>query len=84
MKKKIIAIATLMMMAVVPAMSQVFMDDEELNQNRGEMTDKEFGVMVPKTNVEYDQWKYTPMGEGIVLLAGLAGAYLIGNRRKEE
>lgn len=84
MKKKIIAIATLMMMAVVPAMSQVFMDDEELNQNRGEMTDKEFGVMVPKTNVEYDQWKYTPMGEGIVLLAGLAGAYLIGKRRKEE
>ena len=84
MKKKIIAIATLMMMAVVPAMSQVFMDDEELNQNRGEMTDKEFGVMVPKTNVEYDQWKYTPVGEGIVLLAGLAGAYLIGKRKKED
>ena len=30
-----------------------------------------------------DDW-YAPLGEGIVLLAGLAGAYLIGKRRKEE
>ena len=84
MKKKIIAIATLMLMAVAPAMSQVFvLEDDEAN-NRGELTEGDFGVMVPRTNVEYDQWKYTPMGEGIVMLAGLAGAYLLGKRKKEQ
>ena len=83
MKKLIMTIAIATMLSV-PAMAQVFMDDEDLNQNRGEMTDKEFGVMVPRTGVTYDQWKYAPVGEGILLLAGLAGAYLIGKRRKEE
>ncbi len=84
MKKRIIAIATLMLMAVAPSMSQVFMDDEDLNSNRGIMSEEEFGVMVPSTGVEYDQWKFAPVGSGVALLAGLAGAYLIGKRRKEE
>ena len=83
MKKLIITIAIATMLSV-PAMAQVFMDDEDLNQNRGEVTPNEFGVMVPRTGVTYDQYKYTPVGEGILLLAGLAGAYLIGKRRKEE
>jgi hypothetical protein len=30
-----------------------------------------------------EDW-YAPVGEGIVLLTGLAGAYLVGKRRKEE
>ena len=83
MKKLIMTIAIATMLSV-PAMAQVFMDDEDLNQNRGEMTVDEFGVMVPRTGVTYDQYKYAPVGEGILLLAGLAGAYLIGKRRKEE
>ena len=38
--------------------------------------------MVPEQNVTYDQ--YVPVGEGILLLAGLAGAYLVGKRKKED
>ena len=81
MKKRIITIAALMLMAVVPAMSQVFiLEDEEWNNKRS--TTDGFGVMVPEQNVTYDQ--YVPAGEGILLLAGLAGAYLLGKRRKEQ
>ena len=84
MKKRIIAIATVMMLAVVPAMSQVFMTDEELNGNRSNRDADEIGVMVPMENSEMDQYKFTPVGEGLLVLAGLAGAYLIGKRKKED
>ena len=70
-----------MLMAVVPAMSQVFiLEDNEWNNKRNSQDG--FGVMVPEQNVIYDQ--YVPVGEGIVLLAGLAGAYLLGKRKKEQ
>ena len=78
MKKLIMTIAIATMMAV-PATAQVFLDDEDLN-NRS--TNDGFGVMVPEQNVTYDQ--YVPVGEGILLLAGLAGAYLVGKRKKED
>ncbi len=82
MKKKIIAIAIATMM-VVPATAQVFLDDEDLNnRENGASTIEGLGVMVPEQNVTYDQ--YVPVGEGILLLAGLAGAYLVGKRKKED
>ena len=83
MKKLIMTIAIATMLAV-PAMAQVFLDDETTTNNRELRDGEEFGVMVPSENVDYDQWKYTPVGEGLLVLAGLAGAYLIGKRRKEE
>ena len=83
MKKLIMTIAIATMLAV-PAMAQVFLDDEELNTHRNDRGGEGFAVMVPQTGVDYDQWKYVPVGEGLLVLAGLAGAYLIGKRRKEE
>ena len=83
MKKRIIAIIAALMMAAAPAMAQIFMTDEDLNNREG-ATQEQFGVMVPGQNLDYDQWKITPAGEGLVVLAGLAGAYLLGKRRKEE
>ena len=79
MKKLIMTIAIATMMAA-PAMAQIFLDDEDLN-NRADGASS-LGVMVPEQNVTYDQ--YVPVGEGILLLAGLAGAYLVGKRKKEE
>ena len=82
MKKLIMTIAIATMMAV-PAMAQVFLDDEDLNnRENGASTIEGLGVMVPEQNVTYDQ--YVPVGEGILLLAGLAGAYLVGKRKKED
>lgn len=68
-------------MACGPAMSQVFIMDEGTN-NRGELSSDGFTVMVAEQNVSHDQ--YVPVGGGVLLLAGLAGAYLLGKRRKED
>ena len=84
MKKLVvsIAIAAALMMASAPTMAQVFLSDLDGSNNRGEITEEEFGVMVPTEGVNYDQ--FTPVGSGVVVLAGLAGTYLLGKRRKDE
>lgn len=82
MKKKIIAIAIATMMAV-PATAQIFLDDEDLNNRAG--SSEVPGAIIPEQDVTYDQFQpYVPVGEGILLLAGLAGAYLVGKRKKED
>lgn len=82
MKKLImtIAIAT---MFVAPAMAQVFLDDEDINGNRDGENTSQLLINNPAVYDSGEDW-YAPVGEGIVLLAGLAGAYLVGKRRKEE
>lgn len=82
MKKRIIAIIAITLLAVVPAMSQVFLTDDEMNFNRNGEGGIEPGAVVPMENIEMDQ--FLPLGEGALLLAGLAGAYLVGKRRKEQ
>ena len=85
MKKKIFAIAAFALLAIAPAMGQiVILDEDEWNGNRAQATVEEFGVMVPQQNIDVDQWKEVPLGEGLLVLAGLAGAYLVGKRRKED
>ena len=82
MKKRIIAIATVLMLAAAPAMAQIFiMDDDEFN-NRGYGDDK----LIVDNPWDYNlgQDIFTPVGEGIFVLAGLAGAYLIGKRKKDQ
>ena len=82
MKKRIIAIATVLMMATAPAMAQIFMTDEDLNNRT---TSQPGGMFVDIPNAHGQGTDYfAPVGEGLVVLAGLAGAYLLGKRRKEE
>ena len=84
MKKLIIAITTVLMLASAPAMAQVFLDDEDFN-NRANGSSDVPGAIIPEQDVTYDQFQpYVPVGEGILLLAGLAGAYLVGKRKKED
>ena len=84
MKKLIIAITTILTLASAPAMAQVFLDDDDLN-TRGTLSEGDLGAIIPEQDVNYDQFQpYSPVGEGFLLLAGLAGAYLVGKRRKEE
>ena len=83
MKKLIIAITTILTLATAPAMAQVFLDDDDLNTRGDGVND--LGAIIPEQDVNYDQFQpYVPVGEGILLLAGLAGAYLVGKRKKEE
>ena len=81
MKKRIIAITAALMMLAAPAMAQVFLDDEAMNSNRAGSSS--MNIPNPGQYDSGDDW-YAPVGEGIALLAGLAGVYLVGKRRKEE
>lgn len=81
MKKRIVTIILAMFMAVMPAMAQVFImeDDAALNGRAG---DEGIVFNVIQQDQGTDQW--TPLGEGILLLSGLAGAYLLRKRRLDS
>ncbi len=83
MKKRIVTILLAMFMATVPAVAQVFImdDDESLNPRNGE-SGITFNVMVNSQDVNHDQ--YLPLGDGVLLLSGLAGAYLLSRRKRDK
>ncbi len=84
MKKRIIAMAAALMMATAPAMAQVFiMEEDDYNGKRQNTPSGQLSVDLPGIYDSGEDW-YTPVGEGLLVLAGLAGAYLVGKRRKEE
>jgi hypothetical protein len=75
-------IAVLLLMAMTfGAKAQVFMMDGD--ENYREPEDPSVFVNLPQGYGLGVDW-YTPTGSGLVLLAALGGAYLIGKRRKEE
>jgi len=82
MKKKLIAIVAALLLTVGTAFSQVILTDEDVNHNRAQKDPGTFGVMVPAEGWDMDQYKYTPLGSGVLLLAGLGAAYLIKKKRQ--
>lgn len=83
MKKKLLATATVLMMMAAPAMAQVFLDDDDLQGNTRDGNSTSMLVDNPTIYDSGEDW-YVPVGEGIMVLAGLAGAYLLGKRKNEE
>lgn len=82
MKKRILTIVAALTIAITPAMAQVFIDDDEWNDNRVQREEGDLGVMVLTQDSNLDQ--YVPVGEGLFLLGGLGVAYLLGKRKKDE
>ena len=81
--KKAIMIAAALMMFAATVKAQVFIiDDDEFSKNRA-TTDGGMLVDLPQIYNSGEDW-YVPAGEGIFVLAGLAGAYLLGKRKKEQ
>lgn len=83
MKKRIIILATAIMMTVAPVFGQIIITEDDANHNRAEQNNSNIGVMVLQEGVNYDQWKYAPLDGGVLLLAGLGAAYLMGKRKKK-
>ena len=81
MKKKMLTLMTVLLMAVGSAFAQVIITDEDVNHNRAERDAQQIGVMVPMQNANMDQWKIAPLGNGILLLVGLGAAYLVKKRK---
>ena len=82
MKKRILTIVAALTLAITPAMAQVFLGDDEWNDNRVQRDGDAMGAMVPSLDYPNDQ--YIPVGEGLFLLGGLGVAYLLGKRKKDE
>jgi len=87
MRKRAIVFFTLLVMAVGNAFGQIiYTPEDEGNHLRLESPEGTFGVMVPLQNVNYDQWKLemVPVGDGLMVLLGLGGAYLLKKKRSKK
>lgn len=75
-------IAVLLLMAMAStSQAQVFMMDGD--ENYREPEDPQVFINLPQGYGLGVDW-YTPVGDGIAVLAALGGAYLLGKRRKKE
>ena len=80
MKKKIILSLAIIMLLVGNAKAQVFLIGEESSPRSGTLDPS--GMIVPELGSTNDQG-YTPLGSGALLLAGLAGAYMLAKKKKK-
>ena len=78
MKKKIMTMAAALMLAA-SASAQVFVLED--NDNQREDVDPGFNIDNPDGFGQGTDY-YTPVGSGTLLLVGLAGAYLVGKKKK--
>ena len=84
MKKRWITAIITLFMAVTTAMGQVIYLDEDVNNLRQSRNGNEIGAIIPLQDKPYDQYDLVPVGEGMLLLAGLGAAYLVGKRKKND
>jgi len=89
MKKRIITSMAIASMLVAPAamMAQnIYLSSEEMVESMlGEKEDE--GKEGEKDEIQRDITdidEFAPLGEGVLLLSCLGGAYLFGRRRKEQ
>ena len=78
MKKRIMILAAALMLAF-SAPAQIFVLEESDSQRDGSET-PDFNIYNPDFGQGTDF--YAPVGSGALLLAGLAGAYLLGKKKK--
>ena len=62
--------------------AQIFiMEEDECFNDRIGYTEFDFPGLLPDHDTT---WDYTPIGDGLLLLGCLGGAYLLGKRRKKD
>lgn len=78
--RNIVLTVLLVMTMGIAAHGQIYLEGE--SSNRSSYQGDEIGIM-PYHQVEHDQSNFVPLGTGILLLAALGGAYLLGNKMKK-
>lgn len=83
MKKAITIIPILMLTLALPVSAQIF-NAEDSHVLRSDPEEVLSGVILPKNGELGDQENsiFVPLGEGMLLLSALGGAYLLNKRRK--
>lgn len=77
--KKILIIFTLFLVLAAPTRAQVFIMEEDENEFRNVFGNGEWNNVIYHGSGD-DQTNYVPLGEGILLLSVLGGAYLLKKR----
>lgn len=78
--KKSIVLLLLLTIATA-SQAQIFIDDEEF-EGRMRLGAQSSSLIVPVQGQGTDQ--YTPIGEGVIALSVLGGAYLLAKRKKKH
>ena len=85
MKKLCSILVIILSLNITPLFGQMILTEEDAGINpRAGSSNPGFDVMVPVQNVNYDQWEYAPLGNGLLLLAGLGGAYLLKKKSSQK
>lgn len=83
MKKRILLVALVAVMSIGTSRSQIILLDEDEGSFRSTSDLYELeNVLIPDLGSTNDQ--YTPIGSGLLLLAGMGGAYLLTKKTKKS
>jgi hypothetical protein len=75
----VIVIVSLLVFLVGSAKAQIFLQDFEQTDNPRVEAD-DYGFIIGTQGSDADQ--YVPLGDGLLVLVGLGGAYLLKNRKR--
>ncbi len=81
MMKKIMILLTVVFLSVGPLKAQIFIADDEF-EGMMRKNNPDFALVSPLQGFSSDQ--YLPLGDGVLLLVGLGGAYLLRKRNKKK
>ena len=79
--KKIMILLTVVFLSVGPLKAQIFIADDEF-EGMMRKNNPDFALVSPLQGFSSDQ--YLPLGDGVLLLVGLGGAYLLRKRNKKK
>ena len=82
MNKRIVVLLTALMLMAGTMNAQIFIADDEF-EGMMRLERDEFVLFVPTQGHDGDQF-YAPVGSGLLLLTGMAGAYLLKKRKKQK
>ena len=74
-------------MSFTPLFGQMILTEEDAGLNtRAGKNSTDISVIVPLQNTNVDQYEenYIPVGNGLLLLAGLGGTYLLKKKRSKK
>ena len=77
----VIVTVTLLVLIVGSAKAQIFLQDFDQTENPRAPAD-DYGLFIGFQGGDGDQ--YLPLGDGLLVLMGLGGAYLLKNRKRED
>ena len=77
----VLVMVTLLVLLLGSAHAQIFLQEFDQTDNPREEAD-DYGLFIGFQGGDGDQ--YLPLGDGLLVLMGLGGAYLLKNRKRED